>query len=379
MNLNLTEEQQMTREMVRDFAEKELKKRAIEIDRNEKFPFDIFKKMAELNLMGMAFPEEYGGGGTDNVCYAIGVEEISRACASTGVIMSVNNSLVCDPINIFGTEKQKKEWLTPLAKGELIGCFALTEPGAGSDAGNQQTTAVKKGDKYVLNGNKIFITSGGVADVAVVFAMTDKEKKMKGISTFLVKKGTPGFSVGKIEKKLGIRGTGSAELIFEDCEIPEENILGKEGAGFKIAMMTLDGGRIGIAAQAVGIAQACLDESVTYSKNRRQFDQPISNFQAVQWMLADMATATEGARLLTYKAAYLKDQKKRYSKEAAMAKLFASDAAVKASQKAVQIHGGYGFSKEYVIERFFRDAKITEIYEGTSEVQRMVIAANILS
>ncbi|MBU1627441.1 acyl-CoA dehydrogenase family protein, partial [bacterium] len=266
----------------------------------------------------------------------------------------------------------------PLAKGEWIGCFALTEPGAGSDAGNQQTTAVKKDDKYILNGTKTFITSGGVADAAVVFAMTDKSQKMKGISAFLVKKGTPGFSVGKIEKKLGIRGTGSSELIFEDCEIPSENILGKEGMGFRIAMVTLDGGRIGIAAQAVGIAQACLDESINYSKNRHQFNQPIANFQAVQWMLADMATSIEGSRLLTYKAAFLKDRKERFSKEAAMAKLFASNAAVKASHKAVQIHGGYGFSKEYVVERFFRDSKITEIYEGTSEIQRMVIAANII-
>jgi alkylation response protein AidB-like acyl-CoA dehydrogenase len=314
----------------------------------------------------------------DAVSYSIAVEEISRCDASVGVTMSVNNSLVCQPIMDFGSEHLKKKYLPALAEGRQLGAFSLTEPEAGTDAGAVQCTAVLDGDEYVINGTKIFVTNGGKADIILLFASTDRSLKTKGISAFIVEKATPGFSVGKKEDKMGMRASDTSELIFDDCRIPKENLVDKEGMGFKIAMSALDGGRIGIASQAVGLGQACLEEAVKYSKQRKQFGKPICEFQAIQWTLADMATEIEAARLLTYRAAFLKDKGLRYSKEAAQAKLFASEAAVKASINAVQIHGGYGYMKEYDVERYFRDSKLTEIYEGTSEVQRLVIAANVL-
>jgi butyryl-CoA dehydrogenase len=378
MRFELTEDQKMIQQMVREFAEKEVAPLAAEIDAEARFPAETVKKMAELNLMGMMVPEKYGGAGVDTVSYVLAMEEIAKACASTSVIMSVNNSLVCDPLLRNGTEEQKQKYLVPLARGEWLGCFALSEPNAGSDAANQQTTAVLKGDKWVINGRKNFTTNGAHADICILFAVTDKTKGHHGISAFIVELDTPGFSIGKIEKKLGICGSDTASLVFEDCAIPKENLLGELGEGFKIAMETLDGGRIGIAAQAVGIAQAALEQSIKYSKERVQFGQPISNFQAIQWMLADMATEIECARLLTLKAATLKDKGVRHTKESSMAKLFASETAMRATHKAVQIHGGYGYIKDYPVERYFRDAKITEIYEGTSEIQRLIIATNLL-
>ena len=378
MDFQLSEEQLMVRQTAREFAEKEIKPQAAEFDATGEFPTEIIKKLASLNFLGITIPEEYDGGGLDAVSYAMVIEEISRACASTGVILSVNNSLVCEPILKYGTDFQKKKYLPDLASGKKLGCFALTEPEAGSDASNLKTTAVLKGDHYVLNGNKLFITNGKVAEVALVFAMTDKSLGYKGISIFIVERGFPGYSVGKVQQKLGINASGQCELYFEDCLVPKENLLGEEGGGFKIALATLDGGRIGIAAQAVGIAQACLDECLKYSKERVQFGQPIAKFQAIQWMLADMSTEIEAARLLTYRAAFLQDKGERYSAQASMAKLFASETAMKATTKGIQIHGGYGYMKEYPMERFFRDAKVTEIYEGTNEIQRIVIASSIL-
>jgi butyryl-CoA dehydrogenase len=378
MDFALTAEQEMVRKMVREFAEAELRPIAADIDREGTYPEETVKKMGKLGLMGMTVPKEYGGGGLDSVSYAIGVEEISRACSSHGVIMSVNNSLACFPIQTFGTEEQKKTYLTPLASGEKLGCFGLTEPSAGTDAASQQTTATLDGDEYVINGSKIFITNGSVADTIVFFAMTDKSKGTRGISCFVIDKNTPGFSIGTIEEKMGIRASVQAELVFENMRIPKEDLVGEEGKGFKIAMLTLDGGRIGIASQALGIAQAALDESLKYAKEREQFGRPIGKFQAIQWMIADMATEIQAARFLVYKAAWTKDNAKRYSAEAAMAKLYASDTAVKATRNAIQVHGGYGFINDYPLERLYRDAKITEIYEGTSEVQRMVIAGDKL-
>jgi len=378
MDFELTEEQKMIQEMAHDFAEKEIKPKAPELDKTERHPTEIIQKMAELNLMGMAIPDTYGGGGADVVSYVLALEEISWGCASVGVIMSVNNSLVCDPIYTFGTEEQKKKFLTPLASGKKLGCFGLTEPEAGSDAAAQKTTAVLQGDVWVINGKKNFITNGNVADYCVLMAMTDRSKGYKGISSFIVDCKSPGFSVGVVEKKLGIKASGTAELILEDCRIPKENILGEVGQGFYVAMNTLDGGRIGIAAQANGIAKSALEAAIAYSKTRTQFGNPISKFQAIQWMIADMATELEAARLLTLRAAFLKDHKQRYEKEAAMAKLFASETANRIATKALQIHGGYGYIQEYNVERHFRDARITEIYEGTSEIMRLVIANNIL-
>jgi len=378
MDFELTEEQKMIQEMAHDFAEKEIKPKAPELDKTERHPTEIIQKMAELNLMGMAIPDTYGGGGADVVSYVLALEEISWGCASVGVIMSVNNSLVCDPIYTFGTEEQKKKFLTPLASGKKLGCFGLTEPEAGSDAAAQKTTAVLQGDVWVINGKKNFITNGNVADYCVLMAMTDRSKGYKGISSFIMDCKSPGFSVGVVEKKLGIKASGTAELILEDCRIPKENILGEVGQGFYVAMNTLDGGRIGIAAQANGIAKAALEAAIAYSKTRTQFGNPISKFQAIQWMIADMATELEAARLLTLRAAFLKDHKQRYEKEAAMAKLFASETANRIATKALQIHGGYGYIQEYNVERHFRDARITEIYEGTSEIMRLVIANNIL-
>ncbi len=380
MEFKLTEEQRMIREMVADFAKKELKPLAEKIDKEHYFPKEIVAKLAELGLMGVAFPEEYGGAGMDNVCYAIALEEISRYCASTGVIMSVNNSLACDPIYKFGNEEQKKKFLTPMAKGEKLGCLGLTEPNAGTDAANISTNAKLVGDEWIVNGNKIFITNGAQANTCVLIVQTDKSKKHKGIAALIVDlDNTPGFKVGKLEDKLGIRGSSTAELVFEDARIPKENLLGNIGDGFKIALATLDGGRIGIASQALGIARGALEESIEFAKTRIQFNRPIASFQAIQWMIADMATRIDAARLLIWRAAYLKDKGDvRYSKESAMAKLFASETAMWATTKAIQIHGGYGYTTEYPVERYFRDAKITEIYEGTSEVMRLVISRSYL-
>ncbi len=378
MHFDLSEDQRMMREAAREFAEKEIKPVAAKMDEEAEFPAEIVKKLGELGFMGVTIPEEYGGAAMDSVSYAISVEEISRADASTGVVMSVNNSLVCQPLLDFASEELKKKYLTPIASGAALGAYSLTEPEAGSDAGNVQTTAVLDGDNYVINGTKIFVTNGGAADIVLLFASTDREAGARGMSAFVIEKGFKGFSVGKKEDKMGIRASVTNELVFEDCRVPRENLVGEEGQGFKIAMRALDGGRIGIASQAVGIAQACLDESIRYSKERKQFGKTISSFQAIQWMLANMATRIEASRLLTYKAAFVKDSGGRFSKDAAMAKLFASETAVDAAVDAVQIHGGYGYMKEYAVERLFRDSKITEIYEGTSEIQRLVIAAHLL-
>ncbi|NLC78051.1 MAG: acyl-CoA dehydrogenase [Clostridia bacterium] len=378
MDFLLTEEQEMLKKMVRDFAEEEVAPGAASRDEEERFDRHIFDKMGELGLTGIPFPAEYGGGDAGVVSYAIAVEELSRVCASTGVTLSAHVSLASWPIYYYGTEEQKQKYLVPLAEGKKLGAFGLTEPLAGSDASNTKTTAVLDGDSYVLNGTKIFITNAGEAEIYVVFAMTDKSKGHRGISAFIVEKGTPGFSFGKAEKKMGIRGSATMELVFENCRIPKENLLGQEGQGFKIALSTLDGGRIGIAAQAVGIAQGALEAAIKYSKEREQFDQPLAKFQAIQFMLADMATKVEAARMLTYRAAYLEEKGLPYSQAAAMAKLLASETAMEVTTKAVQVFGGYGYTREYPVERMMRDAKITEIYEGTSEVQRIVIAANLL-
>jgi len=378
MDFDLDEQQQMIRKMAREFAEKEIKPVASEFDESATFPTDIVKKLGELGFMGMMVPEEYGGAAMDCVSYAIAVEEISRADASVGVTMSVNNSLACQPLIDYGTEEQKKKYLPDLAQGKKLGAYSLTEPEAGSDAGNVQTTAVLDGDHYIINGTKIFVTNGGKADVIILFAATDKEAKSRGISAFIVEKDMPGFRAGKKEDKMGMRGSNTSELIFEDCRVPKENMLGKEGAGFKYALAILDGGRIGIAAQAVGIGQACLEAAIAYSKQREQFGRTICKFQAIQWIIANMATEIEAARMLTYRVAHLKEKGQRFTTEAAQAKLFASEAAVRAAINAVQVHGGYGYMKEYDVERYFRDSKLTEIYEGTSEVQRMVIAAGLL-
>lgn len=378
MIFKLTEEQGMIRKTVRDFAETEIAPKAAEMDEKEDFDWDLWDKMAEMGLTGIPFPEEYGGAGMDNLCYAIAVEELARVCGSSSVLISAHTSLCAWPIYNSGTEEQKKKYLTPLCEGTTVGAMGLTEPSAGSDAGSLKLTAKLEGDEYELNGTKIFITNAGRADTYVIFASTDRTKGVRGTSAFIVEKGTPGFSFGKREHKMGIRASYTYELIFENCRIPKENLLGQEGQGFKIAMMLLDGGRIGIAAQALGLAQGAFDQAVTYSKQREQFGKPISANQGIQWMLADMATRIEAARLLIYQSAYLKDAGLPYSKESAMAKLYASETAMWVTTKAVQIHGGYGYSREYPVERMMRDAKITEIYEGTSEVQRIVIAANIL-
>ncbi|WP_027954700.1 MULTISPECIES: acyl-CoA dehydrogenase [Halobacillus] len=373
MNFTLTEEQEMLRKMVRDFSKNEVEPTAAERDEEERFDREIFDKMAELGLTGIPWPEEYGGIGSDFISYVIAVEELSRVCASTGVTLSAHISLASWPIYTFGTEEQKKKFLAPLAAGEKLGAYALSEPGAGSDVSSMRTQAKLDGDSYVLNGNKVWITNGGVADTYVVFAKTNPDEGNRGISAFIVEKDTPGFSTGKKEKKLGIRSSPTTELIFEDCRIPKENLLGGEGQGFKIAMMTLDGGRNGIAAQAVGIAQGALDESVAYAKEREQFGKPIAALQGISFKLADMAAEIEASRLLTYQAAYLESEGLPYSKASAMAKLFAGDTAMKVTTEAVQVHGGYGYTKDYPVERYMRDAKITQIYEGTQEIQRLVI------
>ena len=378
MNLELTEEQKLLQKTVREFAESEVKPLARELDETGHFPFATFKKAAELGLTGVAFPESQGGAGFDHISYSIVVEEVSRCCASTGVILSVQNSLYCDPIHRFGTEEQKKKFLAPYARGEKIGCYALTEPQAGSNAAALQTKAVRKADKYVVNGTKAWITTGGVADAAIVYVNTDPPKGEKGITAVVVEKGTPGFKVGKEEKKLGIHATACCELVFNDCEVPVANRIGNEGEGYKVALSTLDGGRIGIAAQATGIAQGAFEAALAYSKERMAFGHPISQFQAIQFMLADMSTEIDAARLLTRKAAWKQDTGARFSMDAAIAKLFASEMATRVAHKAIQVHGGNGYSSEYPVERNYRDARITEIYEGTSEIQRLVISAWVL-
>ncbi|MFZ5591065.1 MAG: acyl-CoA dehydrogenase [Bacillota bacterium] len=378
MDFILTEEQEMLRKTVRDFAETEIAPKAGEMDEKEEYDWSLWAKMGEMGLTGIPYPEEYEGAGMDNLSYAIAVEELSRVCASSGVLISAHTSLCAWPIYAFGTEEQKKKYLVPLCNGEKIGAMGLTEPSAGSDAGSLKLSATRDGDYYVLNGTKIFITNAFHADIYVIIASTDRSKKHKGTTAFIVEKGTPGFSFGKKEHKMGIRASSTYELVFENCRIPRENMLGEEGMGFKIIMMTLDGGRIGIAAQALGIAQGAFEQALEYSKIREQFGKPISANQGIQWMLADMATRIEAARLLVYQAAWLKDHKLPYSKQSAMAKLYASETAMWVTTKAVQIFGGYGYTREYPVERMMRDAKITEIYEGTSEVQRIVIASHLL-
>lgn len=378
MNFGLSSDYVLLQEMYRKFAENEVQPIAAEVDENERFPEETVVKLKDSGFLGIPFPREFGGEGGNNIMYAMAVEELSKHCATTGVIVSAHTSLGAAPIYEFGTPEQKEKYLIPMAKGEKLGAFGLTEPNAGTDAAGQQTTAILDGDNYILNGSKIFITNAGYADTYIIFAMTDKSLGLKGISAFIVEKDFPGFSVGKKELKLGIRGSATCELIFEDCIVPKENLLGKVGQGFKIAMKTLDGGRIGIASQALGIAQGALNETVKYVKERKQFGKSISKFQNTQFELADMDTKIEAARLLVYKAAFMKDQKLSYSTEAAKAKLFASEVAMEVTTKCVQLHGGYGYTREYPIERMMRDAKITEIYEGTSEVQKMVIAANLL-
>lgn len=369
---------ELLKQMLREFTLNEVAPIAHEIDEEERFPYETVEKMAKCGILGIPFPKEYGGEGGDYLGYAMAVEELSKACGTTGVLVSAHTSLGGSPIFEFGTEEQKQKFLVPLAKGEKLGAFGLTEPNAGTDASGQQTTAVLDGDHYILNGTKIFITNAGPAEIYVVMAMTDKTKGTRGISAFIVEKDTEGFSIGKKEEKLGIRGSSTCELVFENCKIPKENMLGKEGQGFKIAMKTLDGGRIGIAAQALGIAQGALDTTVDYVKERKQFGRSISAFQNTQFELAEMKTKIEAARHLVYDAASKKGEGKPYNVEASMAKLYAAEVAMEVTTKAIQLHGGYGYTREYDVERMFRDAKITEIYEGTSEVQKMVISADLL-
>jgi len=374
----LTPEQSEWRDTLRDFADREIAPGAARFDDAGEFPWENVKKMAELGLFGLVFPEQYGGGGFGTLEYVLAVEEVSRACASTGVILSVNNSLFCAPILRFGNEVQKRKYLVPHARGERIGAYCLTEPQCGSDAAALSTLARRTGDRYLLKGNKVFVTNGVAADTFIVYATVDPGLRHKGICAFIVERGSPGLTLGKPEHKLGITCSGSVEIVLDGCEVPAENLLGAEGEGFKIAMGTLDGGRIGIAAQAIGIARAALEESLAYSQGRQAFGERIADFQAIQWKLADMATEVEAARLLAYRAAWTRDHRERCSLETSMAKLFASEACMRAAREGVQIHGGYGYINEYTVERLFRDAKITEIYEGTSEIQRLVIAKEIL-
>ena len=382
MDFTLSKKHEMARALFKEFAEKEVKPLAQEVDETEQFPRGTVEKMAKNGFLGIPVPKEYGGQGCDPLTYAMCVEELSKVCGTTGVIVSAHTSLCCDPIQTYGTEEQKQKYLVPLAKGEKLGAFGLTEPGAGTDAQGQQTKAVLDGDEWVLNGSKIFITNGKEADIYVIFAVTGiiekRGKKVKEISAFIVEKGTPGFTFGTKEKKMGIRGSATYELIFTDCRIPKENLLGAQGKGFGIAMHTLDGGRIGIAAQALGIAEGALESTIAYVQERKQFGRSIAAFQNTQFQIADMATKVEAAKMLVYKAAMAKATQKSYSLEAAMAKLYAAEVAMEVTTKAVQLHGGYGYTREYDVERMMRDAKITEIYEGTSEVQRMVISANVI-
>jgi len=378
MNFELTREQQLVQQMIREFAVNEVKPIAAEIDETERFPMENVEKMAKLGVMGIPFAKEFGGAGGDVLSYIIAVEELSKVCGTTGVILSAHTSLCASVIYENGTPAQRAQYLPDLCTGKKLGAFGLTEPGAGTDAAGQQTTAVLDGDNYILNGSKIFITNGGVAETFIIFAMTDKSIGTKGISAFIVEKSFPGFSVGKHENKMGIRASSTTELVMENCIVPKENLLSKEGKGFGIAMKTLDGGRIGIAAQALGIAEGAFEEAVAYMKERKQFGKPLSAFQGLQWYIAEMDVKIEAAKYLVYKAACKKQAGEPYSLEAARAKLFAADVAMEVTTKAVQIFGGYGYTKEYPVERMMRDAKITEIYEGTSEVQKMVIAGSIL-
>ncbi|WP_066648695.1 acyl-CoA dehydrogenase [Christensenella timonensis] len=378
MDFTLSKEHQMLQTLFRDFAENEVKPLAEELDEEERFPVETVEKLKKYGFLGIPFPKEYGGQGCDTLAYVMCVEELSKACATTGVIVSAHTSLGSNPIKQFGSEEQKQKYLVPLAKGEKLGAFGLTEAGAGTDASGQQTKAVLEGDHYVLNGNKIFITNAGYADIYIIFAMTDKSKGNHGISAFIVEKDFPGFSVGKKERKMGIRGSATAELIMENCIVPKENLLGKEGQGFKVAMNTLDGGRIGIAAQALGIAEGALNEAIVYVKERKQFGRPLSKFQNTQFVIADLKAKVEAAQLLVYRAAIAKDTQERFSVESAMAKLVAAETAMEVTTKCVQLLGGYGYTRDYPLERMMRDAKITEIYEGTSEVQRMVISGAAL-
>lgn len=379
MNFLLTDEQEMIRKMVRDFAENEVAPTAAERDEEQRFDRSIFEKMAELGLTGIPWPEEYGGIGADYLSYVIAVEELSRVDSSIAVTLSAHTSLASWPIFKFGNEEQKQKYLRPMAEGKLMGAYGLTETSAGSDAGGMKMTAVKDGDDYILNGSKIFITNAGEAEVYVVFALTDPEQRHRGSSAFIVEKGTPGFTMGKKENKLGIRSSPTLEIIFDNCRVPKENLLGQEGEGFKIAMMTLDGGRNGIAAQAVGIAQGALDAAVEYAKERKQFGKPIAAQQGLGFKIADMATKVEASRLLTYQAAWRESEGLSYGKESAMSKLFAGDSAMEVTVEAVQVFGGYGYTKDYPVERFMRDAKITQIYEGTNEIQRLVISKMLLA
>jgi alkylation response protein AidB-like acyl-CoA dehydrogenase len=377
MTFQLSSEQEMIRLMAHDFARKELEPNAYKWDQKEIFPQEAIKKMGALGLFGMMIPSQYGGAGAGAVSYSLALQEIAYSCASTAVTMSVTN-LSCDPIWKFGSEEQKQKYLKPLAAGLFLGAFAITEPGAGSDPGGMTMRAEDKGDYYLVNGSKIFITNGGYADVIILIARTGQDKSNRGLSGFILEKNMPGFSIGRTEDKMGLRASNTVELLFEDCRIPKENLLGKEGIGFKIAMAALDSGRIGIASQSLGIARACLDEAIQYARNRRQFGRPINSFQAIQWMIADSATEIEAAQCLTIHAAGRKDLGLSFTKEASMAKLFASEMANRVAYRTLQIHGGYGYMKEYKIERLYRDARVTSIYEGTSEVQRIVVAREIM-
>lgn len=377
MDYLLTDEQKMLKEMVSKFAEERIGPQASENERNHRFPKEIIEEAGELGLMGIAYPTEYGGAGMDYVSYFLAVEEISRWCASTGVIISAHSSLVCEPIFRFGTEEQKQKYLPDLLTGKKIGTFSLTESQAGSDSGNTKTVARKEGNKWIINGSKLFATNGNEAEVFVLIARTSPEKH-RGLSAFIVERDMPGYKIGKLEKKLGIRSSSTAEIILDNVEVPETNLLGKEGEGFKISMITLDGGRLGIAAQALGIARAAIEDSIKYSKERVQFDQPISEFEAIQWMIADMFAEYEAAFLLGWRASKMKDMGLNYNREAAMAKLKASEVAMFCANKGIQIHGGYGYTEDFNVERYYRDAKITELYEGTSEIQRLVIAKSLL-
>lgn len=378
MDFELNEEQRMFQKAMRDFAEKEIRPIAHATDAEEKFPWDTIRKMAAMGMLGLPVPEEYGGAGADYLSYAIAVEEVSRACGSTGITLAAHTSLACMPFVYFGTEEQKQKYLTPMAMGEKLGAFGLTEPNAGSDAGGIQTTAVLQGDEWVINGQKVFITSGSISDIIIVAARTDPAAGTRGISNLIVEKDTPGFRAGRDEEKMGLKGSVTSQLFFEDCRIPKENILGKPGEGLKQFLITLDGGRISIGAMALGLAQAALDNAVVYSKQRVQFGQAIATFQAIQWMIADMATEIDAARLLIHRAAWMKDKGMRFTKEAAMAKLYASEVAERAAFKSLQIHGGYGYTKDYDIERIYRDQRLCTIGEGTSEIQRLVIARQVL-
>jgi butyryl-CoA dehydrogenase len=378
MDFQLTKQQKLAQKIAREFAQQELEPNAQERDETMEFPRDAIQKLAKLGFMGISIPKEYGGAALDNVSYTLIIEELAKACASTAIIVAVHNSVCAFPIHLLGTEKQKQNYLIPLAQGKKLGAFALTEPNAGSDPASMETTAELKGKHYILNGTKIFITNGGSADIVIVMASTDRSKRSRGITSFIVEKGTKGFYVGTKENKIGIRGSDTCELIFENCAVPVENVLGTPGDGLVSALTTLDTGRIGVGAQALGVAQGAMEESIKYAMERKQFGRPIGDFQAIQWMIADMATEIAAARFLVQRAAWLKDQGRPFALESSMAKLYASEVAMRTATKAIQIHGGYGCMKDYKVERYFRDAKVIEIYEGTSEIQRLIIARNVI-